>query len=79
MPCRWTFDGEAAHSGRRKASCPQLAFAHDPLMIFAGTLYEILELVPIVRELFGHFVDSARHVAGYDGLKAYDLTDVELM
>jgi hypothetical protein len=48
-------------------------------MFLASTLDAILELAPIVRELFGHFVGSARHVAAYDGPKVYDLTDVEFM
>jgi len=48
-------------------------------MFFAGTLDAILELAPIVRELFGHLVRSARRVATYDGPKVYDLTDVEFM
>jgi hypothetical protein len=63
-------------------------------MFLAGTLDAILELAPIVRELFGHFVGSARgrrlikcakdsghyrRVAAYDGPKVYDLTDVEFM
>jgi len=42
-------------------------------------LLSILELAPIVRELFGHLVGSARRVATYDGPKVYDLTDVEFM
>ena len=57
----------------------ELAFARDTLMFLTGTLDAILELAPIVRKLFGHFVSSARHVATYDGPKAYDLTDVEFM
>ena len=48
-------------------------------MFLTGTLDAILELAPIVRKLFGHFVGSARHVATYDGPKAYDLTDVEFV
>jgi hypothetical protein len=57
----------------------ELAFSGDALMFFAGTLDAIFELAPIVRELFGHFVGSARHVAAYHRPKAYDLTDVEFM
>jgi hypothetical protein len=47
-------------------------------MFLAGTLDAILELAPIVRELFGHFVGSARHVAAgsryaiVDGMNACD-------
>ena len=41
----------------------QLAFARDALMFLTGTLDAILELAPIVRELFDHFVGSAGHVA----------------
>jgi hypothetical protein len=48
-------------------------------MLLTGVLDAILELAPIVRELLGHFVGSARRVATYDGPKAYDLTDVEFM
>jgi hypothetical protein len=48
-------------------------------VLFAGTLDATLELAPIVRELLGHFVGSARRVAAYHGPKAYDLTDVEFM
>jgi len=48
-------------------------------MFFAGTFDAIFELSPIVRELFGHFVGSAGHVAAYDGPEANDLTDVEFM
>jgi hypothetical protein len=51
----------------------QLAFARDALMFLTGTLDAILELAPIVRELFDHFVGSAGHVATYDGPEADDL------
>jgi hypothetical protein len=43
------------------------------------TLDSIFELAPIVREQFGHFIGSARHVAAYHGPKANDLTDVEFI
>jgi hypothetical protein len=39
----------------------------------------ILELSPIVRELLGHLLGSARHVAAYDLPEIYDLPDVEFM
>jgi hypothetical protein len=39
-------------------------------VFLAGTLDAIFELAPIVRELFGHFIGSARHVAAYHGPKA---------
>jgi hypothetical protein len=48
-------------------------------MFLAGTLDAIRELSPIVRELLGHLVGSARHVAAYDRPEIYDLTDVEFM
>jgi hypothetical protein len=48
-------------------------------MLLAGTLDPILELSPIVRELLGHLVGSARHVAAYDRPEIHDLTDVEFM
>jgi hypothetical protein len=48
-------------------------------MFLTGTLDAILELAPIVRELFGHFVGSPRHIAAYDGPEANDLTDVEFV
>jgi hypothetical protein len=57
----------------------QLAFARDALMFLAGTLDAILELAPVVREMLGHLVGSARHVAAYDRPEIYDLTDVEFM
>jgi hypothetical protein len=57
----------------------QLAFSGNALMFLAGTLDAIFELAPIVRQLLGHFVGSARHVATYHGPKIYDLADVEFM
>jgi hypothetical protein len=57
----------------------ELAFARDALMFLTGTLDAILELAPIVRELFGHFVGSPGHIAAYDGPEANDLTDVEFV
>ena len=47
------------------------------LMFLTDTFDAILELAPIVRELFGHFVGSPGHIAAYDGPEANDLTDVE--
>jgi hypothetical protein len=40
---------------RTIALCPsQFAFSRDPLMLFAGALDAILELVTVVRELTCH-------------------------
>jgi hypothetical protein len=41
----------------------QFAFPHNALMLFACALDAVFELPSIVRELFGHFVGSARHIA----------------
>ena len=54
----------AAHAGGPLMLClRQFAFPHDALMLFACTLDAIFELAPIVRELLGHGVGSARHIA----------------
>src|SRR6266581_8949880 len=57
----------------------QFAFPHNTLMLFVCTLDAIFELAPIVRELFGHFVDPARHIATDRGPDDHALTDVEFM
>jgi hypothetical protein len=41
----------------------QFAFPRNALMLFVCTFDAIFELAPIVRELFGHFVDAAWHIA----------------
>jgi hypothetical protein len=57
----------------------KFAFPGDTLMLFTGALDAILELAPIVGELFSHFVSPARHVATNDRPKVYHLTDMEFM
>jgi hypothetical protein len=41
----------------------QFAFKSDALVLFGRTLDSILELAAIERELLGHLVDPARHIA----------------
>src|SRR5258707_2962227 len=41
----------------------QFAFPHNALMLFACALDAVFELPPIVRQLLGHFIGSARHIA----------------
>src|SRR2546423_128086 len=41
----------------------QFAFPRNALMLFVCTFDAIFELAPIVRELFGDFVDPAWHMA----------------
>jgi hypothetical protein len=54
----------AAHAGSPFMLClRQFAFPHNALMLFVCTLDAIFELAPIVRQLFGHFVGPARHIA----------------
>ena len=65
--------------GGKKSKVLFSLLERDALVFLAGTLDAIFELAPIVRELLGYFVGSARHVAVYDGSKAYDLTEVEFM
>ena len=48
-------------------------------MLFACTLDAIFELLPIVRELLGHCVGPARHIATDRGPNVYDLTNLEFM
>jgi hypothetical protein len=48
-------------------------------MLFVCTFDAIFELAPIVRELFGHFVDPAWHIATDRGPDDHALTDVEFM
>src|SRR5215813_3207343 len=57
----------------------QFAFSHNTLMLFVCTFDAIFELAPIVRELFGHFVDPAWHIATDRGPDDHALTDVEFM
>ena len=54
----------AAHAGSPFMLClRQFAFPHNALMLFACTLDAIFELAPIVRELLGHRIGPARHIA----------------
>src|SRR5215471_4922461 len=57
----------------------QFAFSHNTLMLFVCTFDAIFELAPIVRELFGHFVDPAWHIATDCGHEGHALTDMEFM
>src|SRR5260370_41943848 len=57
----------------------QFAFPRNALMLFICTFDAIFELAPIVRELFGHFVDPAWHIATDCGPEGHALTDMEFM
>jgi hypothetical protein len=57
----------------------QFAFPRNAFMRFVCTFDAIFELAPIVRELFGHFVDPAWHIATDCGHDGHALTDVEFM
>ena len=57
----------------------QFAFARDALVRFARTLDAIFELMPVVRELLGHFVGPARYIATDCGPEHHGLTDLEFM
>jgi hypothetical protein len=55
--------GENGYTWERDLFFRQFAFPHNALMLFACALDAVFELPSIVRELFGHFVGSARHIA----------------
>jgi hypothetical protein len=57
----------------------QFAFPRNAFMRFVCTFDAIFELAPIVRELFGHFVDPAWHIATDCGHDGHALTDLEFM
>jgi hypothetical protein len=57
----------------------QFAFTHNTLVLFARTFDAIFELPPIVRQLFGHFVGPARHIATDCGPDVYGLAILEFM
>jgi hypothetical protein len=57
----------------------QFAFPHNALMLFVRTLDAIFELAPIVRQLFGHFVGPARHIATDCGPDVHGLANLEFM
>jgi hypothetical protein len=70
----------AAHAGGPLMLClRQFAFPHDALMLFACTLDAIFELAPIVRELLGHGVGSARHIATDCRPDVHGLTNLKFM
>jgi hypothetical protein len=70
----------AAHARRLFMLClRQFAFPRNAFMRFVCTFDAIFELAPIVRELFGHFVDPAWHIATDCGQDGHALTDVEFM
>jgi hypothetical protein len=70
----------AAHAGGPLMLClRQFAFPHDALMLFACTLDAIFELAPIVRELLGHGVGSARHIATDCTPDVHGLTNLKFM
>jgi hypothetical protein len=57
----------------------QFAFSRDALMVFVRTLDAIFELAAIVRELLGHFVGPARHIATERRLDHHGLTDMKFV
>jgi hypothetical protein len=57
----------------------QFAFPHNALMLFVCALDAIFELPSVVRQLFGHFIGSPRHIATDCRLEHYALTDMEFM
>jgi hypothetical protein len=57
----------------------QLAFPRNPLMLFICTFDAVFIFVAVVRELFSHFIDAARHIATDCRLEHYALTDVEFV
>jgi hypothetical protein len=48
-------------------------------MLFGCALDAVFELPPIVRQLFGHFVGSARHIATDCGLDVYGPANLKFM
>jgi len=70
----------AAHAGSPFMLClRQFAFPHNALMLFACTLDAIFELAPIVRELLGHRIGPARHIATDCRPDVHGLTNLEFM
>src|SRR5262245_24073168 len=57
----------------------QFAFPHNAFMLFVCTLDAIFELAPIVRELLGHCIGTARHIASDCGPDINGLTNPEFM
>jgi hypothetical protein len=57
----------------------QFAFPHDTLMLFVCTLDAIFKLAPIVRQLLGHYIGPARHIATDCRPDVHGLPNPELM
>src|SRR6185437_13968768 len=57
----------------------QFAFPHNALMLFVCALDAVFELPSVVRQLFGHFMGSPRHIATDCALDIYGLANMELM
>jgi hypothetical protein len=80
LPRHGRASGDAQRGRRFSTLCPgQLAFSRDALMRFARTLDAIFELMAIVRELLGHFVDPAGYIAADRRSENHGLTDLEFM
>jgi hypothetical protein len=54
-------------------------FRYNAFMLFTRTFDAIFELAPIMRELFGHFVDPAWHIATDYRREGHPFTDKEFM
>src|SRR5262249_60804442 len=68
------------HAGSPFMLClRQFAFSHNALMLFVCTLDAIFELAPIVRELLGHYIGPARHIATDCRPDVHGLTNPEFM
>jgi hypothetical protein len=57
----------------------QFAFPHNALMLFVCALDAVFELPSVVRQLFGHFIGSPRHIASDCAQDVYGLANMELM
>src|SRR5262245_31804281 len=57
----------------------QFAFPRNALIRFVCTFDAVLELEPIVWEVFGHFIDPTRYIATDCRPEHYALADMELM
>ena len=70
----------AAQAGNPFMLClRQFAFPHNTLMLFVCTLDAIFKLAPIVRELLGHYIGPARHIAIDCRPDVHGLPNPELM
>jgi hypothetical protein len=63
MFVRFALPAQPVDSFQRALCAGQFAFLCDALVQFVRALDAIFELMTVVRELLGHFVDSARHIA----------------